>query len=150
MKEVYSDVIRESDKKLVKAKNWKETGNLIKDESKRVKNSIGWVEPENVKWKRDQSNEVEVIEMWNVTLEDGGIYETSSQGEATILSYLTQINYRLMRLEEKTKEWTISEPIGSVLGTPVVRQIKGSEKNTRGSFKIKKIKQKKAEDKKNE
>ena len=100
-KELYSDVIEDSNKKLEKAKTPKETDRLLKEETKRVRKSIGWSEPEEVIWQRKNSNETKKETKWNVDLEEGGIFEADTQFQAEVLSYLTQINYRLKRLEEK-------------------------------------------------
>lgn len=138
-KEVYSDVIKESDEKLEKAKNGEETSKLLKEESKRIKNSIGNIDFEMVKWARKDSNIVEEKESWDVTLEDGSGYETSSQSEAVTISYLAQINFRLMRLENTKCKCCETEDI--LKDKSLMKQIEESEKNIKKG-KIKEFKPK--------
>ena len=73
---------------------------------KRIKKSIGWIDPYDEHWREcnengkswpgaDRKKELK----WDVYLGDGCSFECDTQFEAEVLSYLVQINIRLIRLE---------------------------------------------------
>ena len=109
--ELHSDIIEELDKKESKAKTVKKALEISQNGSKRVQKSIGWYKPNTEYYKMCDEKGKSWLgapkiekEVWDVNLENGGIFTAESQEIAEVLNFLAQINFRLKRMEERMKE----------------------------------------------